>query len=228
MSERQVNIKPVGVILGHSFPKSLKHHIYHKFITVDKNVGLPFPVYCAHFLRVSNKYDSVHFYGDGGAKVLETFKLPSYELKAIRPTVACLDIGSNDLIQGYQPVDIATGIVTLAKTLRDEFNCKEIRVFSVLNRSVRQTDPVSQEVFDNGQYNLNGYLSEMCSKEVSITYQVHDGFWKTADSQPLFVHEWSRDCIHPNLDLGRKNYIRSVTSALLHGRRDAHLRLPLY
>lgn len=214
--------KKVAVIIGHSFPKSLNNHIYHKYMTVDARDQSPYPKYVAKFLEVSDKYSQVHLFGDGGATALDTFSLPSSStLTQLRPEVACIDLGSNDIINGYNAKDTAYEIISIAEILRDLFHCREIRIFSVLNRSVKPTDIVSQSQFDHSQYELNGYLAYACSRLPQLTYHVHTGFWQTADSAPLFINEWSKDSIHPNLKLGRKNYIRSIRSALLHGYRDA-------
>ena len=57
--------------------------------------------------------------------------------------------------------------------------------------------------FDTLLREVNEMLFNRC-KSPEIMYKSHDGFWTTP------IHEWNRDGIHPNTNLGRALYKKSI------------------
>ena len=156
-------------------------------------------------LRLNNFLDSLHLFGKGGAKISNDFDLDYFrdQVKSVRPDFVIIDIGTNDLAAGVQPLSVAVKVVDFANDLLHRISSvKHVRICSAILRD--RVDISESELFKQKIFSFNNYLLNLCA----VSYHVHKGFWTNS------ISEWSRDGIHPNNSVGRKNYKQSVRIAV--------------
>ena len=130
-------------------------------------------------------------------------------LTTICPTFAIVDIGTNDISNGAPTVTVADAVVQLAHEIIDVFGARHVTVCSALHRS----SPLD---INNLIDNYNNILRNFCDVEPLIDYHTHRGFWNTD------TYTWSRDGLHPNTNVGRAKYKRSLRKAVNHALSVVH------
>lgn len=187
-----------GLVIGHSFVSGLSDHFSSQ---ISHSLT---PSRTASLLQVSNVVEHITLYGIRGACVLPSFSLPLTYLSTHSPHFVIIDLGTNDIAQGTDPLNVAMALLELAQTLCSLYSVKHVFICSVLFRAdTRASSKINQNIF-----RLNGYLKNLCQIENNIWYWRHKGFWAT---DPL---QWSRDGLHPNSTRGRKLYKTSLRSAI--------------
>jgi len=192
--------RPSVLLLGHSFVHGTLQHLSHS--------SSPSPRALARHFRLSNLISHLHMYGIRGAKITDPeFTLPAQLLNQYNPTYAILDFGTNDLVMGTDPLNIAVTLYDIANILRDQYNISRVVICSIIPRysALRNLTPAR---FSALAHQANHFLKTMCDGDPNIFYHVHPGFWST------HYCAWSRDGVHPNTTAGRKLYLRSVRKAV--------------
>lgn len=185
-------------VVGHSFVSGLKHHLQNMYSDPIT------PRQLAWELKVSQLVQSVHLLGSNGKLICDSDSpISRGTLHEIQPDLCILDIGSNDLAQGKQPLEVAVKVVELARTFVTDFKVKHVFVCGALNR-----DDVRLPNFKGIVTLYNKFLIDLCEVEPDVAYWVHKGFWSVP------VSSWSRDGTHPNTELGRKKYKTSLKCAV--------------
>ena len=157
--------------------------------------------------------DEFHLVGTRGARVLQGLQAHAHDaLTTIRPTFAIVDIGTNDISNGAPTV--ADAVVQLAHEIIDVFGARHVTVCSALHRS-SPLDTNNRHI-NNLIDNYNNILRNFCDVEPLIDYHRHRGFWNTDTCT------WSRDCLHPNTNVGRAKYKRSLRKAVNNALRVMH------
>lgn len=184
-----------GVLFGHSFVVSLRDHLHHM-----TRCQLS-PVQITNTLRMNDIVDSLHLTGIRGMKIMDPhFILPLSEINSTEPNFIILEAGTNDL-DDHEPEEIAKRLIQLAKELLNAGKIKIVTICSLLRReSTMSKDPQKT-------YKVNKLLKEACAKYVLIRYHHHEGFGTP-------ITKWTKDGIHPNTYSGRKNYKRSIRTAV--------------
>ncbi len=208
-----------AVVLGHSFVSGLADHLWPGYKVCSTASSLP--NYHAQTLGVSDKVKQVHFIGKRGAKITHDYVLPATDLVHLKPEIAVLDIGSNDLSSGADIGDVVDLILAYARALRDLYGCKAVRVCSILYRKMPATARVTTDAFSRHPDVANERLRQALVSEPYISFHPHSRLVGSLDPS-----KWSRDGIHPNSQEGRKHYKASMREALHKAARDARHNLP--
>ena len=171
--------------------------------------------YIAHQLSISDRVDEFHLVGTRGARILQGLQAHAHDaLTTIRPTFAIVDIGTNDISNGAPTVTVADAVVQLAHEIIDVFGARHVTVSSALHRS-SPLDTNNRHI-NNLIDNYNNILRNFCDVEPLIDYHTHRGFWNTD------TYTWSRDGLHPNTNVGRAKYKRSLRKAVNHALSVVH------
>ena len=189
-------------ILGHSFIEGTYRHLQGSQHHCTSS-------YIAKKMQLENLVKRVYMCGQRGSTVVKSAKtkgsyiLPASLLKRETPTLAVLELGTNDLASGAPPLEVATAIMDIANCLVEEYGLKHVTVCQIINRKsgIGHLTPAQ---FAELAYKTNMYLKNICEGESTLSYHVHQGFWADEDMT------WSRDGIHPNSARGRKLYIKSL------------------
>ena len=190
---------PVGLLLGHSFVQGLHSHLTHT--TRDSPTAISRSLQLHHIVR------ELHIHGERGARICSSsFTLPHRLLLQIRPDFVILDYGTNDLVSGSSPFQVAAKMVKIAERLRTQYSVRSVVICSVINRHSHLRS-LTTEKFADAALKLNLLLKDYAGTHPCTFYQNHKGFWTTP------VSSWSRDGVHPNTSLGRKRYIKSIRKA---------------
>ncbi|KAI0242052.1 hypothetical protein LSAT2_014989 [Lamellibrachia satsuma] len=201
--------RTIGILLGHSFVSGLSDH----FSQCGRHVVTA--AYIAHQLSISDRVDEFHLVGTRGARVLQGLQAHAHDaLTTIRPTFAIVDIGTNDISNGAPTVTVADAVVQLAHEIIDVFGARHVTVCSALHRS-SPLDTNNRHI-NNLIDNYNNILRNFCDVEPLIDYHTHRGFWNTD------TYTWSRDGLHPNTNVGRAKYKRSLRKAVNHALSVVH------
>ncbi len=168
------------LITGHSFLYSLGHY----FQSLHRITHSPhyYAQFCANQLKFSHKIGKVYLRGQRGAHVcpgsVKPFILPIETIKVIKPQVVILDVGSNDLVSGFDSATVASSIIYIAEKVRDDLEVEDVRICSILPRTA--TGGLSPQLFASRAYDLNARLQHYCSVAPSIFY--HFTLWVLADT----------------------------------------------
>jgi lysophospholipase L1-like esterase len=148
------------------------------------------------------------------------FSLPHGDLQRYSPDFVILEFGTNDIVNGADPLNIATTIIDIANNLINQYGVHQVFVCSILYRShkLHGMDPLH---FKSQAIKVNSYLRNMCADERYLAFHNHRGFWEAP------IHVWSRDGVHPNTTQGRKKYLGSIRQAIfLAAGRLANMAAP--
>ena len=157
-------------------------------------------------------------FGQRGATT-ESYRVPALSLNNLKPSLILIDLGTNDLVAGLEPLIVAEKIFSLARHLENSYKAV-VGVCSVLYRADHLVQSV--QTFEQNVHVINSHLRLMASKEDKIFFHMHKGFWETEEQGKklkMSVQVWSHDLVHPNNQIGRakyKNSIRNAISAALH------------
>ena len=187
-----------GVLLGHSFVKGLYDHLH--YINASHTLSSQSIAYA---LRLSNVSPSIDLLGYRGASTTSILRSANQTLKSIHPDFVIIDLGSNDLKDGQEPLSVAARLIELANHLISSIQVKVVVLCSALPRG----NPSTCTHLYNQIYRFNGYLKNFCAVESRIVFWLHKGFWQKP------ISAWSRDSVHPNTHLGRHLYKRSIRAA---------------
>ena len=196
----QASSLPQAVLLGHSFVHGTLKHLLHSAPVTPRGI--------CRILRLTNLLSGFQMHGlRGGMVTSPDFAFPSEELKMQAPKFAILDFGSNDIVNGADPLQIAVTLFDLANELVNTYSVSRVAISSIIPRhhALRGMTP---KQFGEIAHKVNHYVKVMCAGDPNISYHVHQGFWV-----PHYV-TWSRDGVHPNTQLGRKMYLRSMRKAI--------------
>lgn len=189
----------------------LDHHYRHKF-----RISHPsqFERRVAQDLCVSNHIGGVFFCGNSGA-TLSSFKLPSFLLSKINPKLIIIELGTNDLVQGESPDNLALQLVHLAKHCNQQYNTV-VALCSVLPRNQGLFN-LTPDSFRCQMADTNSRLKTLVDSEQNIIFHTHKGFWNlevNGRKERMAVGVWSDDGIHPNSCEGRKKYKNSLRTVI--------------
>lgn len=189
-----------GMILGHSFVAGTLHHL--------SPASHPSSQRTASLFRVNKTVPNLKLYGERGARVTHpNFTLPDQALRHYKPSFAILEYGTNDIVFGADPLDIATTIIDIANELLSTYSVYQVYICSILNRT-GSLHSITPHYFKSQAFKINHYLSTMCKDEPNLHFHVHKGFWS------IPPHKWTRDGVHPNTKEGRSKYISSLRKAI--------------
>lgn len=189
-----------GFILGHSFVTGTLHHL--------SPASSPSSRRLASLFKVNKTIDKLKIIGKRGARITDpSFSLPQRDLLRYKPSFVILDYGSNDVVSGADPLNIATTIVDLANTLVEKYSVQQVFICSILTRT-GTLGCLTPPQFKEAAVRVNKYLRTMCSGDPNLTFHNHKGFWDVP------VHTWSHDGVHPNSKFGRQKYIASLRKAI--------------
>ena len=188
-----------GVVFGHSIVTSLRDHLNN----AKPSHGHLSPVQIAHSLRTDKVVESLDLIGIRGLKVMiQNFAIPFHRINVTLPDFVILKVGSNYL--GHtDPSPLARKLIQTAEELLEIENIKMVTICSLLRRDDRN---IGQDKSFHKTYVFNNILKEFCDKSKIIKFHRHEGFGTP-------ITKWTKDGIHPNSPLGRKNYKRSIRSA---------------
>ena len=201
-----------AVALGHSYIQSVSDH-FRSFLNPHNG---ELPVQIPHCLKVDKHVQQIHLLGIRGA-TMDTFRYPP-ELQHLTPDIIIIEMGSNDLAHHFhstsQVQHLAHAIVNMAQYCLSHYGASHVVICSSLKR-LRGVHNQTLAQYNANVYLLNNNLKTLCKELSHISYHRHSGFWADSNRQPLLQHTWSRDGIHPNTDLGRLQYKRSLRDAIL-------------
>ena len=194
-------------LVGHSFVSGLEQHL--KNNTNGSDLG----VNAAARVGVTNLVSSIQFHGMRGARVLDLFQLIPILIQAA-PGVLLLDIGTNDITQGFSAPRIAKSLGQLLKTIRTFYD-GVICILSVVPRAsgLGFLSPRFLKV----SAEIEVLLKCLTHSHHNLLYHKQKGFYEVEENgvkKPLSPWVWSRDGIHPNNQLGRKKYLNSLRLAI--------------
>ena len=190
---------PVGLLIGHSFVHSLMTHL-----SFDSQ---PTGSFLARKLNIERIVSQFHMHGERGSRICSrSFTLPHRLLQRVKPDFVILDFGTNDIVNGTHPFDVAAKLLQLADRFHSQYHVNTVVICSVINRQSRLND-LSPSQFASAAFDLNDFVKQSTAASPRTIYHLHKGFWE----DPISV--WSRDGIHPNATLGRKRYIKSIRRA---------------
>ena len=191
--------RTVVAIIGHSYVSRLEmfasEHEHHN-IRSDLNL----------------RQCEVHWLGNRGGKVKKVLRYDLMAIDAIRPDVAIVHLGGNELDNGDDPETVAASLVHLAGRLKDH-GCQLVYLCSVLPRPRPKFS--SQQQFQTAADHFNDHLKIILDhrpghkqdKEFqNIKFWQHRRFRENE----LNVHD--RDGVHLN-DLGQKRLYYSIRQA---------------
>ena len=195
-------------LVGHSFVSGLEQHL--KNNTNGSDLG----VNAAARVGVTNLVSSIQFHGMRGARVLDLFQFIPILIQAA-PGVLLLDIGTNDITQGFSASKIAKSLRQLLKTIRTFYD-GVICILSVVPRA-SGLGFLTPQRFLKVSAELEVLLKSLTRSHHNLFYHKHKGFYEVEENgvkKPLSPWVWSRDGIHPNNQLGRKKYFNSLRLAI--------------
>ncbi len=206
-------------VWGHSFVRN-----YRKYLENHDKSDFPIETYAAQHIKVSDKFDQVHFCGTSGAKIMEVISIPNFKLRNFRPELVIMDIGTNDLAAGYKIRNIVQAILDLVLTFIQTYHVKQVIICSCLKREHGLRN-LTMCQFEDLVYYFNYELFANCEKNQNITYHTHRGFWKQQNGDRIEVREWSSDGIHPTTTTeGLMQYSNSLKCAIHKGLQSLNLQ----
>ena len=104
--------------------------------------------------------------------------LPESAIRHYRPSFVILEYGTNDIVNGADPLHIATTIIDIANRLINTYSVAYVSICSILNRTAC-LHQLSPEQFKAKAYKVNHHLRTMCAGDKQLTFHVHKGFWST-------------------------------------------------
>jgi hypothetical protein len=203
-------------IIGHIFVSGLDDHFRVKFRTVhpaqlERQVAME--------LQVSEHVGGVFLLGRSGAQAM-SFHIPEIALQGIRPEIVLVELGSNDIVAGQQPKQLASRIFDIARQLTSTFEAV-VGICSVVRRT-EKLGALDAGKFDTMMAAVNKEIKQLVvsGTETRIFYHSHKGFWHVETNnkkEDLPVSVWSWDGVHPNRGEGRKRYKNSLRNAISKG-----------
>ena len=113
------------VVLGHSFIQGTYQHL------LGPNQQLTSSS-LARKLNLEKLLGRVFMSGQHGAKACKTaqnyFTLPSSLLNRVQPRYAILELSTNDLAGGADPLQVATSIIDIANNLVSDYGVQQVTV----------------------------------------------------------------------------------------------------
>ena len=191
------------LILGHSFVRNLKTFI-----------GSNLPQY-NYTLKLDPKEVMVQFSGKSGANVesLKTCQLADVE--DFEPELVILDIGTNDLcLSTYDPSKLASAILSLVKSLIEDYNVQHVVVLQILHRfrSLRPSRRrVNIEKFNKDADTCNKLLGEQLSSKQNCQFWWHKGLWGVNQRRII-----DSDGVHFSKPMGQRKYFYNLRAILVH------------
>ncbi len=184
------------LILGDSFVSRLDSYLYN------------------HSVRNFNLYYAGHrvfCYGRGGLKIGDLFSCEIFDvIEQISPTVVLLEVGSNDLDNGYMPTStLLQDLSNFSMTLKNTYGVSVVAVMCLFFRTtVSRGDWANVDALNDAIYDFNVRCKTM-SMYAPFRHWHHVGL----------VSNWwqyiSGDGVHLNAT-GLHKFYKSVRSAIIH------------
>jgi lysophospholipase L1-like esterase len=174
------------MILGHSFVRRLQQFVLRSHSGLNANFNLSESVI-------------VQWLGVGGRTVDKTRRYDMRVVRAFRPDIVLIQLGTNDLPTA-PPLQVGSDIEELVKLLHSHYNVKVVVVCQTLWRD-------SDQDFNNNVVALNQYSQVFLEHLPFVLFWKHRGFWNTRENIYL------RDGVHLN-DRGQVKLYRSFRGAI--------------
>jgi len=174
------------LIAGHSFTRRLQDY--------SRN----------HSWTPGPEFTSTCFCGQGGAYIEGHRSLKAQvesQIRKLAPQMLCLDLGSNDLDVGTDPVQLANSYVHWARELTTRYGIT-VTILQALPRREAQF-PGSREA----TISFNTRVASLVKGKKAIHYWTHKGFW--SPNSPLLDGKG----IHPS-PKGMRKYAFSIRRAI--------------
>ncbi len=162
------------LILGYSFVKGLNNTSPNKRLACQSNY--PTETFVLEFLHISKHINQIYFEDDSGACIMDDFRLLSFLLRNIKPSIVIIDIVSNDIAHNYSTASICAAIIDTARILKDKYHVKHIKICSCIRRE-RNIGKLSSSQFNDLTIALNNKLSIDTKNLTGISYHTNKGFW---------------------------------------------------
>ena len=105
------------------------------------------------------------------AKTKGSYILPASLLKRETPTLAVLELGTNDLASGAPPLEVATAIMDIANCLVEEYQLRHVTVRQIINRK----SGIAPAQFAELAYKTNMYLKTFVKEnQLFLTMFIRD------------------------------------------------------
>lgn len=206
------NLTGMKIVLGHSFVRNYAKHlakIHHTKML---------PRHIAYYTKTHKHVAGVKLLGHGGATT-ELWKEKLLEsMLPLAADAVCIDLGTNDLMQGKDPQQLVDDLMELANIITRNEQIKVVCFIAIIPR-ISNRRGVSSNTFRQQALEVNRLLRLTANTGGKIMFQQVDGVW-TEDGRPHHCFrrnffEFSHDGIHLTKPKGRKIYHRTLQSALL-------------
>ena len=189
---------PTVVVLGHSFVRRLRTHVFAEQRKAPRSADP------ASNFGIDKSSVSVFLHGVGGLTLPNAYlELPV--VAELGPDVVIFQIGENDLDRrGVSPSDLDKKIILLARIVLRETPAKLVVVSQLLSRPSPRNSAYTSQL-----HQVNSCL-KLLLKDISapIFYLPHFGLWRQHDSL------YARDGVHLNSE-GNRKLARSLRGATL-------------
>ena len=204
------------MILGESFVSRLETSLQHGDHVYCPETDGPLHVFARDALKSPMEINHVFFHGVSGAGCTpnssKPFKLPGPVLLRTNPKLAIIEIGGNDVDSPAVPDEITIHKVELAHNLIQLYDVRLVALTTILPRETCRS--VTPGLFREKAHLVNLITSRLLEDHPNIVFLKHKGFWKDAVGKRISTSTWSTDGVHPDTDLGRKKYQKSLTACL--------------
>ena len=191
-----------AIAVGNSHIVSFKHCIEARGLEVKS------------FIKVDDKVGELRLVGERGG-VSDLRAVPRREIMNLRPLVALLQYGGNELAKGWGAWKTAQSVVRFARELRS-LGVRVVGVMSVLPREENMV--ISKVRYENEAHQFRRCVRGLVLPSENIFVHPHKGFSYYLDDEgiqrPRPMTEWSWDGIHANKPFGRELYARSLKNAM--------------
>lgn len=180
------SVPPRILVLGHSFVQRLHKFVLRSHSGLNENFNLSEPII-------------LKWLGVGGRTVDKVRHYDMQAVRAFRPDIVILQLGTNDL-SAIPPLKVGSDIEELVKLLHSHYKVKVVVVCQTLRRD-------SHQEFNDKVVALNQYTQVFLEHHPFVLFWKHIGLWNTRESMYL------RDGVHLN-DRGQLRLYRSFRGAI--------------
>jgi len=188
-----------GAFIGHSFISRLERQLQNRDCSP------------AQILRVGEFIEYLRFFGKSGGSIKDAASILNDTFYWYREKIdfCFLQCASNELTQNKFGASVAFMLLDLVKDFLGKTNVKLVIISLMIPRS-RRLGIHSQSSFNFEKARFNEIIKNACKKSDRLMYVKLPGAETNSDS----TFGWSNDGIHPNTEIGCKQYQNLVTKAI--------------